>query len=54
MYEYNRDKGREYVYEVNVPKHYFPDDNPDKTPLSYWIEDADKLFENWIEFYVAK
>lgn len=53
MYEYNRDKDREYVYKVNVPKHYFPDDNPDKTPLSYWIKDADKLFENWIEYYVA-
>ena len=54
MYEYNRDKDREYVYKVNVPKHYFPGDNPDETPLSYWIKDADKLFENWIEFYVAE
>ena len=53
MFEYNRDKDREYVYKVNLPKHYFPDDNPDKTPLSYWIEDADKMFANWIEFYVA-
>lgn len=54
MYEYNRDKDREYAYQVDLPKHYFPDDNPEKTPLSYWIKDADKLFENWIEFYVAK
>ena len=54
MYEYNRDKDREYVYKVNLPKHYFPDDDPEKTPLSYWIKDADKLFENWIEFYVAE
>ena len=54
MFEYNRDKDREYVYKVNLPKHYFPDDNPEKTPLSYWIKDADKLFENWIEFYVAE
>ena len=54
MYEYNRDKDREYVYKVNLPKHYFPDDNPDNTPMSYWIKDADKLFENWIKFYVAQ
>lgn len=53
-FEYNRDKDREYAYKVNLPKHYFPDDNPDKAPLSYWIKDADKLFENWIEFYVAE
>ena len=54
MFEYNRDKDREYVYKVNIPKHYFPDDNPDNTPLSYWIKDADRLFENWIKYYVAK
>ena len=53
MYEYNRDKDREYVYKVNVPEHYFPDDDPEKTPFSHWIKDADKLFENWIEYYVA-
>ena len=53
MYEYNRDKDREYVYKVNVPKHYFPDDNPENTPMAYWIKDADKLFENWIKYYVA-
>ncbi|MCI1589967.1 homoserine O-acetyltransferase MetA [Heyndrickxia oleronia] len=49
--EYTRDqlKGTGEVY---LPKHYFPNDNPDEKPLHRWRSHAHLLFSNWLNYYV--
>ncbi|APM39043.1 homoserine O-acetyltransferase MetA [Clostridium kluyveri] len=37
---------------IDVPKNYFPDDNPDKMPLSNWKSHSNLLFLNWLNYYV--
>lgn len=48
--EYERDlkKG----LKVNIPKNYFPDDNPELPPRSNWRAHANLLFSNWLNYYV--
>lgn len=48
--EYERDlkKG----VDTPIPKHYFPDDNPDKKPVHRWRSHAHLLFSNWLNYYV--
>lgn len=58
--EYDRDTlKREYFrdisrgIEVNMPKNYFEDNNPDKDPIMVWRNDAEKLYNNWLKYYVS-
>lgn len=44
----DRDKGM----PITAPVHYFPEDNPDKTPLVRWRGHAHLLFANWLNYYV--
>lgn len=48
--EYFRDleKGQ----QIAVPKHYFPDDNPQNTPVISWRSAGQLLFNNWLNYYV--
>ncbi|MFD1206168.1 MULTISPECIES: homoserine O-succinyltransferase [Sporosarcina] len=48
--EYERDvkKG----IEVNVPKNYFPNDDPSQKPLNTWRSHTHLLFSNWLNYYV--
>jgi homoserine O-succinyltransferase len=48
--EYSRDikKG----LPVDVPKNYFPDDDPTATPFVYWRAHAQLLYSNWLNYYV--
>ena len=48
--EYERDllKGD----NIQVPKHYFIDDNPDNEVLVRWRSHANLLYLNWLNFYV--
>ncbi|MGI6113987.1 MAG: homoserine O-succinyltransferase, partial [Mahellales bacterium] len=48
--EYDRDLGK--GLDINVPKNYFPDDDPSKPPLVTWRGHANLLFSNWLNFYV--
>ena len=48
--EYKRDRG--VRDDVDVPKHYYIDDNPDKGPLVTWRAHANLLYSNWINYYV--
>lgn len=36
----------------NIPKHYFPDDNPNKKPAVTWRSHASLLFSNWLNYFV--
>lgn len=48
--EYRRDMGKRD--DVDIPKHYYRDDNPDNAPLVTWRAHANLLFGNWINYYV--
>ena len=48
--EYFRDKNK--GLDIQIPKNYFPDDDPEKTPLNLWRGHAHLLFSNWLNYYV--
>ena len=57
--EYDRDTlKREYLRDVaanvliHVPEHYFPGDDPEKTPLVTWRSCAHLLYGNWLNYFV--
>ncbi len=49
-YEYRRDLERGINPEI--PKNYFPDDNPEKSPIVLWRSHANLLFSNWLNYFV--
>ena len=38
--------------EIEIPKNYFPDDNPEKAPKVTWRSHANLLFSNWLNYFV--
>ncbi|QFF98946.1 homoserine O-succinyltransferase [Psychrobacillus glaciei] len=48
--EYNRDRNK--GLEIDVPKNYFPDDDPTKQPINSWRSHTHLLFSNWLNYYV--
>lgn len=48
--EYFRD--REKGLDIQIPKNYFPDDDPTKIPLATWRAHANLLFSNWLNYFV--
>lgn len=48
--EYDRDKGK--GLDIQVPKNYFPEDDPDKRPDLQWRAHANALYTNWLNYYV--
>lgn len=50
MHEYLRDVtlGR----DIDVPKNYFPDDDPTKEPIVNWRSHANLLYSNWLNYFV--
>ena len=48
--EYKRDKGKRK--DVDLPKNYYIDNNPEKGPNVTWRAHANLLFTNWINYYV--
>ncbi len=48
--EYWRDKGKNLP--IDVPAHYFPDDNPEEQPISIWRSTAHLFYSNWLNYYV--
>lgn len=48
--EYDRDlkKG----LHIEVPKNYFPEDDPERPPEVRWRSHANLLFGNWLNYYV--
>ncbi|MBQ9495382.1 MAG: homoserine O-succinyltransferase [Treponema sp.] len=48
--EYVRDK--EKRLPIDVPKHYFPNDNPSMPPVSTWRSTAHLFYSNWLNYYV--
>ncbi len=57
--EYDGDTlGTEYFRDVKkgldiqVPKNYFPQDDPDKQPLVTWRSHGQLFYSNWLNYYV--
>ncbi len=48
--EYFRDINR--GLKIELPKHYFPDDNPKNIPPNLWRGHAHLLFSNWLNYFV--
>lgn len=48
--EYKRDLGKRD--DVDMPKNYYKDDNPDNNPVVRWRAHANLFFTNWINYYV--
>ncbi len=48
--EYRRDK--DVRDDVEVPRNYYKDDNPDNPPLVTWRAHANLFYSNWINYYV--
>ena len=49
---------KEYVRDVNlgrpieIPKNYFPNDDPTQAPLATWRSSANLLYSNWLNYFV--
>ena len=48
--EYFRDLGK--GMNPAVPKHYFPDDDPEQEPWRSWCAHGQLLYTNWLNYYV--
>ena len=48
--EYRRD--RDIRDDVDLPRNYYTDDDPEKPPLVTWRARANLLYNNWINYYV--
>ena len=48
--EYLRDVGK--GLPIDIPKNYFPDDDPSKEPIVRWRSSATLLYTNWLNYYV--
>lgn len=48
--EYERDV--EKGLDIDVPKNYFPNDNPNNEPIVKWRGHGHLLFLNWLNYYV--
>jgi len=48
--EYSRDvqKG----LPIDIPKNYFPNDDPTAPPFMYWRAHAQLMYSNWLNYYV--
>lgn len=48
--EYKRDLGK--GLPIEIPKNYYPDDNPENKPVLSWRSHANALYSNWLNYYV--
>ncbi len=48
--EYERDKTANLT--IDIPKNYFPNNDPNRKPMVTWRAHASLLFSNWLNYYV--
>ena len=48
--EYTRDVAK--GLPIDIPKNYFPDNDPTKPPKTLWKSHASLLYTNWLNYYV--
>ena len=48
--EYQRDLGK--ALEIDMPRGYYPQDDPKEKPLMLWRAHSNMLYSNWLNYYV--
>lgn len=48
--EYRRDLAK--GLPIDIPKNYYPDNDPSKTPANTWRSTAHLFYSNWLNYYV--
>ncbi len=48
--EYKRDVAK--GLEIEVPANYYPNNDPEQTPILSWRSHANNLYTNWLNYYV--
>jgi homoserine O-succinyltransferase/O-acetyltransferase len=48
--EFDRDRSK--GFDIEIPKNYFPGDDPAKMPKVRWKSHANLLYYNWLNYYV--
>ena len=48
--EYKRDVDKGLT--IDIPKNYYPGDDPEKRPLLQWRAHSNNLYSNWLNYYV--
>jgi len=48
--EYKRDLDK--GLSIEIPKNYYPDDDPQRKPLLQWRAHSNNLYSNWLNYYV--
>ncbi len=48
--EYKRDVAK--GLDIDIPKHYYPNDDPTQTPLLTWRAHCNTMYSNWLNYYV--
>jgi homoserine O-succinyltransferase len=48
--EFDRDKGK--GLKIEVPRNYYPQDDPSQRPKVLWRSHASLLYANWLNYYV--
>lgn len=49
--EYKRDI--EKGLKIQIPQNYYPDNKIEKKPIFSWRENGDKLYSNWVDYYLS-
>mgnify|MGYP003367205999 FL=1 len=49
--EYKRDI--EKGLKIQIPKNYYPDNKIEEKPIFSWKENGDKLYANWVNYYLS-
>ncbi len=48
--EYKRDLSK--GLDINIPENYYKDNNPNNEPIYSWKENGDKMYSNWVNYYL--
>ena len=48
--EYKRDLSK--GLEIKMPENYYKDNNPEEEPIFSWKENGDKIYSNWVNYYL--
>lgn len=49
--EYKRDLSK--GLKIEMPKNYYKDDNIENEPIFSWKENGDKMYSNWVNYYLV-
>ena len=48
--EYKRDVSK--GLKIEIPENYYMDNNPEEKPVFSWKENGDKIYSNWVNYYL--